>query len=259
MLRWLRSRGRVASTPNTESQLQGLDAFTPEDAPGPAAGSAPTSDRMRLAVGALVVVVALQAYPSAAWLRSAWRRRVEPVAAAAAPAPAPAAVSCEAAPAASAPVATSAASTAAAPASPAPSAAAPPPAMVAGMLTVSAPVPLRVYLKGRVVGTTEAESTMLPQGTHELEFVNESVGFRARRTVAIRAGGTTAVRLDAPNGTVHINAVPWAEVWIDGQRIGETPIGNLPARIGTREILFKHPDLGERRTTVLVTLKEPTR
>ena len=94
--------------------------------------------------------------------------------------------------------------------------------MVAGMLTVSAPVPLRVYLKGRVVGTT-------------------------------------AVRLDAPNGTVHINAVPWAEVWIDGQRIGETPIGNLPARIGTREILFKHPDLGERRTTVLVTLKEPTR
>jgi len=131
--------------------------------------------------------------------------------------------------------------------------------MVAGMLTVSAPVPLRVYLKGRVVGTTEAESTMLPQGTHELEFVNESVGFRARRTVAIRAGGTTAVRLDAPNGTVHINAVPWAEVWIDGQRIGETPIGNLPARIGTREILFKHPDLGERRTTVLVTLKEPTR
>ena len=58
---------------------------------------------------------------------------------------------------------------------------------------------------------------------------------------------------------LHINAVPWAEVWIDGERIGETPIGNLPARIGTREIVFRHPDLGERRATALVTLKEPVR
>jgi len=131
--------------------------------------------------------------------------------------------------------------------------------MLAGILTVSTPVPLRVYLKGRVVGTTEADSTMLPPGTHALEFVNDSIGYRAKRTVTIRPGATSAVKLEAPNGTLHINAVPWAEVWIDGQRIGETPIGNLPVRIGSREIFFKHPDLGERRTTVLVTLKEPTR
>jgi hypothetical protein len=131
--------------------------------------------------------------------------------------------------------------------------------MLAGMLAVTAPVPLRLLVKGRLVGTTEAESTLLPQGTHEIEFVNEAVGFRARRTVVIHAGATSSVKLDAPPGTLHINAVPWAEVWIDGERIGETPIGNLPVRIGSREIVFKHPDLGERRTTVVVTLKEPLR
>jgi hypothetical protein len=53
--------------------------------------------------------------------------------------------------------------------------------------------------------------------------------------------------------------VPWAEVWIDGERVGDTPIGNLQAKIGTREIVFKHPELGERRTTATVTLKEPVR
>jgi hypothetical protein len=127
------------------------------------------------------------------------------------------------------------------------------------MLAVSAPVPLRVYLKGRLVGTTESESTMLPQGTHELEFVNESVGLRVRRTVNIRAGATSAVKLEVPQGTLNINAVPWAEVWIDGERIGETPIGNLQVRIGNREIVFRHPELGERRTTAMVTLKEPVR
>jgi hypothetical protein len=100
---------------------------------------------------------------------------------------------------------------------------------------------------------------MLPQGTHDLEFVNEATGFRARRSVAIRAGQTSAVRVDAPNGTLHINAVPWAEVFIDGQRIGDTPIGNLQTRIGSREIVFRHPELGERKATALVTMKEPTR
>ena len=118
---------------------------------------------------------------------------------------------------------------------------------------------MQVLLRGRVVATTEAESFMLPVGTQELEFVNENVGYRARRTVTIQAGKTAAVRLDPPSGTVHINAVPWAEVWLDGQRIGETPLGNLQAPIGTRELIFRHPDLGERRATVFVTLKEPAR
>jgi hypothetical protein len=133
------------------------------------------------------------------------------------------------------------------------------PQLLAGMLSVSAPVPLRLFERGRLVGTTEAESTMLPQGTHQLEFVNEAVGFHVRRTVVIRPGATSSVKLDAPPGTLHINAVPWAEVWIDGERIGDTPIGNLQVKIGSREIVFRHPDLGERRTTAMVTLKEPVR
>ena len=142
-----------------------------------------------------------------------------------------------------------------------PEAAGPPVAPVergalAGSVAVTAPVPMQVLLRGRVVATTEAESFMLPVGTQELEFVNQSVGYRTRRTVNVQAGRTATVRLDAPNGTLHINAVPWAEVWMDGQRIGETPIGNLQTAIGSRELVFRHPDLGERRTTVMVTLKE---
>jgi ABC-type lipoprotein export system ATPase subunit len=49
------------------------------------------------------------------------------------------------------------------------------------------------------------------------------------------------------------------EVWIDGERIGETPIGNLSRRVGTHEVLFKHPDLGERRESVLIVVGKPAR
>jgi hypothetical protein len=271
MLSWLRLARRQASAEEFASEPQGLDAFTSEDLP--ASASAPeegSSKNLRFAVGVLIVLVALQAYPSALWLRSSWRKSVEPAAPATAtetPAAAVAAsvpavtAGCEPVSASPTPVdssATSASSSSTRMAAPAASAAASP-QLLAGMLTVVAPVPLRFYERGRLVGTTEAESTMLPQGMHQLEFVNEAVGFRAQRTVTIKPGVTSSVKLDAPPGTLHINAVPWAEVWIDGERIGETPIGNLQAKIGTREIVFRHPEFGERRTTATVTLKEPVR
>lgn len=273
MLSWLRLPRRQASVGAVASESQGLDAFASEGTAAPVSTPEARASRdLQFVVGFLMLVVLLQAYPSALWLRSGWRRSVDaPASAPRAESPVPATdaaaipagtTGCEPAPANSTAVASSALSARRASAKVAPPvapAASTSQQLVAGMLSVTAPVPLRLYIKGRLVGTTETESTMLPQGTHELEFVNEGVGFRARRTVSIKPGATSSVKLDAPPGTMHINAVPWADVWIDGERIGETPIGNLQARIGSREVVFRHPELGERRTTVMVTLKEPVR
>ena len=67
------------------------------------------------------------------------------------------------------------------------------------------------------------------------------------------------ITVELPQGVVSLNASPWAEVWIDGQRVGETPIGNLAVAIGPHEIVFKHPELGEKRQAVSVTLGAPVR
>jgi hypothetical protein len=48
-------------------------------------------------------------------------------------------------------------------------------------------------------------------------------------------------------------------VIIDGAGVGQTPIANLPVTIGSHDILFRHPQLGDRRQTVLVTAKGPNR
>ena len=55
-----------------------------------------------------------------------------------------------------------------------------------------------------------------------------------------------------PNGTLNINAQPWAAVWLDGNSIGETPLGNLSVVPGEHEIVFRHPELGERRERTMV-------
>jgi serine/threonine-protein kinase len=60
-------------------------------------------------------------------------------------------------------------------------------------------------------------------------------------------------------GSLSINARPWADIWIDGQSAGQTPIANLQLTLGTHEVLFRHPQLGERRRTVQVSNVAPTR
>jgi hypothetical protein len=131
--------------------------------------------------------------------------------------------------------------------------------MVAGLISVAAPVPMQIYARGKLVGTTETETIMLPVGTHDLTLENTAVGYQARRSVTVQAGRTSTLRLDPPSGTLHVNAVPWAEVSIDNRRVGETPIGNYQIPIGSHQVVFRHPELGERRTDVLVTLKGPAR
>ena len=139
---------------------------------------------------------------------------------------------------------------------------APPPdptAVSAGWVSISAPIALQLREGGKVIGTSESDRLMLTAGDHDIEFANDALGFVARRTVHVTAGKTAATKVDLPTGALSINAQPWAEVWIDGERVGETPIGNLSRRIGSHEVVFRHPDLGERRETVVIAVGKPAR
>jgi hypothetical protein len=92
-----------------------------------------------------------------------------------------------------------------------------------------------------------------------LELVNAGLGYRVLRVVHITAGQTFNVGLRSPMGSLSINALPWAEVSINGQRAGETPIANLSLPIGNHEVLFRHPEFGEQRRTVTVGVQGPVR
>jgi hypothetical protein len=132
-------------------------------------------------------------------------------------------------------------------------------APASGWVAVSAPVELQLYENKRLLGTSQSDRLMMPVGKHEIEMVNEALGYRASRTVQVPAGKTTPIKLEWPKGSIAINALPWADVWIDGERVGETPIGNLSLPIGPHEIVFRHPDLGEQKYATTVSLRETVR
>lgn len=131
-------------------------------------------------------------------------------------------------------------------------------AFASGWLAISG-VPVQIIENGTPLGSTDTPRILLPAGSHELELTNAALGYHVTRTVQVVAGQTLSITLKPPQGTLSINAQPWAEVWVDGQRAGETPIGNLSLTIGNHELLFRHPELGEQRRTVTVGALAPVR
>jgi PEGA domain len=120
-----------------------------------------------------------------------------------------------------------------------------------GWVGIYAPFVLDVVEGGHVIGTTEEPRILLSPGKHDLTLVNRELGYTSAQTVEIEPGEVKSISID-PRGHVNLNASPWAEVWIDGRKVGDTPIANLQLPLGVREVTFRHPQFGERRVTVTV-------
>lgn len=128
-----------------------------------------------------------------------------------------------------------------------------------GGIRLSSPIELEVFEGDRRLGSSATGIVSAPAGRHELDLVNSVLGFRSRRLVDIKGGQVVSMAVVPPNGRISINALPWAEVLIDGKLVGETPIGNLSIPLGEHEIIFRHPQLGELRRTALVRSDAVTR
>jgi hypothetical protein len=127
--------------------------------------------------------------------------------------------------------------------------------LFSGFAAISVPFVVNVSEGGKALGTSE-NPVILSPGRHSLRLVNKDLGYNATQTIEISAGETTRLDLD-PKGQANINAAPWAEIWIDGEKAGETPLANVPIRLGVREIVFKNPKFPERKQTVTITANAP--
>ena len=129
-----------------------------------------------------------------------------------------------------------------------------------GKLLVKAPFEMQIFEGGDFAGSDRQRACALPPGPHNIEIVSETLSFRSPASVEI-VDGEDHARAPSPcrKGTAHLNATPWAEVWVDGKKVGETPLGNLALTIGPHEIVFKHPELGEQAHAATVTASAPLR
>ena len=130
---------------------------------------------------------------------------------------------------------------------------------VSGWISITAPAEVQVFENQRLLGSSRTDRIMVTAGRHDVEMVNDALGYRSSQTIQVAPGQVAKVKPEWPQGTIAINAAPWANVWLDGQELGETPVGNTQVPIGTHEVIFRHPQLGEQRYTTTVTAATPAR
>lgn len=128
-----------------------------------------------------------------------------------------------------------------------------------GWIAIDMPFEAEILERGRLLGTTSSARLALPAGWHDLELRNAGLGFLAPLGVQIVSGQTARPSVAAPTGLVSVNALPWAEVLIDGRSVGTTPLANLPVAIGPHLVVLRHPQLGERKRNIQVTGAAPVR
>ena len=128
-----------------------------------------------------------------------------------------------------------------------------------GWIRVGAPEPLQIIHNGKWIGRSGPDRITLPAGAYALVVVSDELGFSARRNVKVPAGATESVWIDLPRVPLAINAEPSADVWLDGESLGTTPLAAVDTPIGRHELFFRHPELGEQHRSVTVTLRTPAR
>jgi serine/threonine-protein kinase len=246
-----RGRRRESRSPaRASSPRPFLGVDVTEDGNEPLA--APSGTRIRMLVGvaaAAIVIVALGGYalvrPSS--VGAIATRRASPPQPAAAPDAASATPASAAA--SPAPVGTKAAPST--PEAPPPVAEPVRPAST-GTVEVVSPVSLNVSEGGRPLGTSGAP-IQLSVGRHSLEIGRDDLGYHAAQVVDVQPGRPHRIQPSLPTGVANLNATPWAEVWIDGRKVGETPLGRVQLTIGSHEVQFRHPELGDQTRTLVVT------
>jgi hypothetical protein len=132
-------------------------------------------------------------------------------------------------------------------------------ALLSSWVAIASPIEVQLFEGGKLLGSNQSDRIMVSSGTHQFDLVNEALGYKASRNISVAPGKVETLNLRPPMGSIAINAIPWAEVWVDGEKAGDTPIGNLAVAIGKHEVTFRHPEFGEAHQVVTVTLNGPAR
>jgi len=84
-------------------------------------------------------------------------------------------------------------------------------------------------------------------------------------TTGADAGADAATGTDAgaetagAEGTITVSSIPWVDVWVDGQRLGRTPLVDYPLPVGPHEFEYRNSERGWQRSEVVTIVPGPNR
>jgi len=127
-----------------------------------------------------------------------------------------------------------------------------------GWLALFSPIDVRATIDGRPLTLDDQNRVLIAAGSHQLGLTNRKLGYVETRTIEIKPGETTPFSVTVPKTLLTVTASAPAEVWIDGAPAGDAPVVNHPVDIGTREVLLRSAEHGERHVIVPATVTPVT-
>jgi hypothetical protein len=127
--------------------------------------------------------------------------------------------------------------------------------IMAAFVTILSPFEVSIAEGTRAFRLDDHNEFTLAAGPHDLRLTNRRLMFEDRRHVDLAPGQRLTISVTPPQSTVSVTASEQAEVWVDGARVGQTPLADHVVELGAHEILLRRADGGERRVTAMVTVK----
>jgi len=132
-----------------------------------------------------------------------------------------------------------------------------PPEPTHGYLVVTSDRAADVVLDGRPLGRTPLRRVQLTPGGHTLSLTTEGIAGVLRDRVEVAPGQSLQKSYSFREvGYLQVVVRPWAEVAIDGQPVGQTPMARLEVVPGQHTVTLTHPEAGERREVVRIRAGE---
>lgn len=114
-------------------------------------------------------------------------------------------------------------------------------------LIVTSEPELDILLDRKKVGRGEVTLTAKP-GAHSIRAKDPRLGIYVTRKVRLQAGKTERVAIRVGKGQLNLDAPPGCDVFVDGKRVGITPLPALSLYEGQRKILVKQGATEYRHT-----------
>ena len=122
-----------------------------------------------------------------------------------------------------------------------------------GWLAVHSPFDVVINEGNRALTLDDRSQVMLPPGRHQVRIVNKALAYDVAHQVELKPGEVTHLTITPAPSSLTLTASETVSVWLDGERLGETPLNSVPVALGTHDLLVRRAAGGERRLTITVT------
>ncbi len=124
-----------------------------------------------------------------------------------------------------------------------------------GWLHVSTPIDVTILDGGKPALLDDSNRVLLKPGVHTVRIENRELAFSQTRQVEIEPGGTTKIAIEVPRSTLTITGSTGAGVFVDGVKVGETPLTEFVVTLGSHDVMVVDTSGASRHASIRATTK----